>query len=102
MPFDNMLQLDPVIFYKILNSLIIIVLIWLIRTLIIRIVWRKHDNVQARYRWRKSTAYAGAVLGIFLVGSIWYTGFRSLSTYLGLLSAGLAIALKDIVEDLAG
>jgi small-conductance mechanosensitive channel len=41
-------------------------------------------------------------LGIFMVGHLWFKGFQSLATYLGLLSAGLAIALQDLVRSFAG
>jgi hypothetical protein len=35
------------------------------------------------------------VLGFLAIGRIWSAGFESVSTFLGLLSAGLAIALQD-------
>jgi small-conductance mechanosensitive channel len=37
-----------------------------------------------------------------MVGTIWLEGLRSLGTFLGLLSAGVAIALKDVVASMAG
>ena len=33
---------------------------------------------------------------------VWINAFRHVSTYLGLLSAGIAIALKDLLENMAG
>lgn len=39
---------------------------------------------------------------MFLVGRLWFSGFQSIATYLGLLSAGIAIALKDVVSNFAG
>jgi len=41
-------------------------------------------------------------LGILLVGRIWFEGFQSIATFLGLVSAGIAIALKDLLVNLAG
>jgi small-conductance mechanosensitive channel len=43
-----------------------------------------------------------AALGILIGIQIWFAGLRDLSTFLGLFSAGLAIALKDMVADIAG
>jgi small-conductance mechanosensitive channel len=37
-----------------------------------------------------------------LLVQVWFTAISSLGTFLGLVSAGLAIALKDLVTDLAG
>jgi small-conductance mechanosensitive channel len=39
---------------------------------------------------------------LFVVGSIWFRGFQSISTYLGLVSAGIAIALQTPLVNLAG
>ncbi|MBE0591511.1 MAG: mechanosensitive ion channel, partial [Gemmatimonadales bacterium] len=40
--------------------------------------------------------------GMLIVGRMWFEGIGPLATYLGLVSAGLAIALKDLVVNLAG
>jgi small-conductance mechanosensitive channel len=39
---------------------------------------------------------------ILVVGRIWFVGFESLTTYFGLLSAGLAIAMQTPLVNLAG
>jgi small-conductance mechanosensitive channel len=41
-------------------------------------------------------------LALVLLGRIWFTGFQDIGTFLGLVSAGLAIALKDLVASVAG
>jgi small-conductance mechanosensitive channel len=41
------------------------------------------------------------ILGIILLGATWIGALRSVGTFLGLLSAGLAIALKDFVVNFA-
>lgn len=87
---------------KILISLFIVFILWLIRLALLRIVWRKVEESQTRYRWQKISAYIAALVGIFLIFRVWFEGVQSLATYLGLLSAGLAIALKDLISCLAG
>jgi len=42
------------------------------------------------------------VLGLLALVLVWSTVIRSIGTFLGLLSAGLVIALKDLVADVAG
>ncbi|MCK4523493.1 mechanosensitive ion channel, partial [candidate division WOR-3 bacterium] len=39
---------------------------------------------------------------VFFLFWLWIAGIRSMATYLGLLSAGIAIALKDFIINLAG
>ncbi len=96
------LGLSPSLQAKLLDSFIIIILLWLTRTLIIRIVRRKTENVRTRYTWRKSATYIAGALGVLLIGRVWFTGFQSLATFLGLMSAGVAIALKDLLANIAG
>jgi small-conductance mechanosensitive channel len=55
-----------------------------------------------RYRWAKYSSYAITILAIVVLAQVWFTAIRSVGVFLGLLSAGLAIALKDLVASLAG
>lgn len=88
---------------QILVSLAGIAVIYFGRWLILRVAIKneKEDYVKI-YKWQKNSSYIALVLTIFVVGSIWFEGFSSISTFLGLASAGLAIALKDPITDLAG
>ena len=87
--------LIPDLQIKLLTSAVIILILWLIRTLVLRIVWRKTEDVRTRYVWRKTLTYTAVTFSIILVGLVWYTGFKSMATFLGLVSAGIAIVLKD-------
>ena len=95
-------QISPAIQIKLFTSIVIILILWLIHLLVTTIVWRRTEDARVRYRWRKTSIAVTAILGIFLVGRIWFVGFQSTATYLGLLSAGLAIALRDLVTGAAG
>ena len=55
-----------------------------------------------RYHLRKAVSYAASFLIIAGLGGVWIDGFRQLGTFLGLLSAGVAVALKDWLVNLAG
>jgi small-conductance mechanosensitive channel len=87
---------------KIYVSFLTVVVLWLIRFVTYRIVCNKTENAQTRYRWQKSLTYITVITGLILVGRVWFAGMQFLATYLGLVSAGIAIALKDIFVSLAG
>lgn len=87
---------------KLFYSLVAILAIWAARRGILWVIWRRVEDVRVRYRWRKTLTYFLVAIGILVVGRIWFEGFQSLATYLGLLSAGIAIALKDPLANLAG
>ncbi len=93
--------LIPDLQIKLLTSVVIILVLWLIRTLVLRIVWRKTEDVRTRYVWRETLTYTAVTFSIILLGLVWYTGFQSMATFLGLVSAGIAIALKDPITNVA-
>lgn len=98
---DNV-GLSPGTQERLLASLLIVLGLWAVRRTLLAIVWRRIEDVRTRYRWQKTTTYVVVPLGLFLVGRIWFEGFGSLATFLGLVSAGIAIALRDILVNLAG
>jgi len=99
---QEFIQNSPGITYQVVLSLVIIFSIWLVRFIAVRIINRKLPGTKLQYKWRKNLTYISVFLGFLLVGRIWFEGLQSLATFLGLLSAGLAIALKDPVTDFAG
>ncbi len=97
-----MMGLDSARQNDIALSLAVIAALWLTRVVALRILARKTEDVRVRYRWKKVTAYLAVVLGALFVARLWLGSVQSAGTYLGLLSAGLAIALKDPLVNLAG
>jgi len=83
-------------------TILVVLLLWLIRLTIIKIVNKRTEDVRTRYIWRKTTTYVVAVVGILIIGRIWFIGFQTLTTFIGIFSAGLAIALKDAISNFAG
>jgi len=90
------------LYYRIAVSLIVILLLIFLRRLFLYFAYRRIDDVRQRYLWRKSSAYTTFFLGILIIGSSWLEGIKALSTFLGLLSAGLAIAMREPLVNLAG
>lgn len=93
---------SPVTTYKIIGSLVTVIALWLIRFIAIRLVNRNIEDRGAQYRWRKNLTYFTVFLGLLIIGRIWFEALGSVATFFGLLSAGLAIALREPVSDLAG
>jgi small-conductance mechanosensitive channel len=88
---------------KVFISIAVAAAIYLIRIFILRMVrMRKTDDIRLRYRWRKTTLYVGIVLFGFALWRVWLDNVVNITTYLGLLSAGLAVALKEPIENMAG
>jgi len=81
---------------------VLLILVAVISLYIIRHVldWRDISS-ERRYLARKTLSYIVGFLCIPILWRIWLGGY-GLATYLGIVSAGLAIALQDPVANLAG
>jgi len=84
------------------ETALVILAYLIVRSLSRRIVARTFDEAGLRYQIGKVTAYTAGVLALVVLAKIWVQGVSGFATYLGLLSAGLAIALQDPLINLAG
>jgi small-conductance mechanosensitive channel len=100
--FHRSAGLSPEIQRKLFTSIVIILILWFVHRLILRIVLPRIKGLPDRYRWKKTSGYIAAAVGIAIILRVWFKGIESLATFLGLLSAGVAIALKDMLANLAG
>ncbi len=87
---------------RLLATLGIIVALWLARRLGLAAVAKRTADPRLRYRWSKGATYTVVVIGLILIGRLWLEGVQSLVTYFGLVSAGLAVALRDPVVNFFG
>lgn len=94
--------LGPLIVGRFVTSLLVIFFLWLLHRAIVGLLVRSVEDVRQRYAWQKGAGYFIVVLGIFLIGPVWLEGLRNAATFLGLLSAGLAIAMRDLIINFTG
>jgi len=87
---------------QIIQTLLIITLLALLRLWLLRLVRRRIDDVSQRYHWSRIITYTIVAVGILLITRVWFAGIQPLINYIGIVSAGLAIALHDTVANLAG
>jgi small-conductance mechanosensitive channel len=87
---------------NLLLSVLLVASILVIWVLVGRVITRRVDDPQIWYQTRKAASYLGALVGTFGLVAIWVTELRELGTFLGLLSAGIAIALSDLLRNIAG
>ncbi|MFH0756650.1 MAG: mechanosensitive ion channel family protein [Bacteroidota bacterium] len=99
---ENSIGISPENQSKILYSIIILVVLGFIRFTILKIVWRFTEDPKTRYSWKRSLSFTIGILTVILIGSVWIRAIGQFGAFLGLLSAGLAIALKDLVTNIAG
>ncbi len=99
---EQLTGLDSAWQSKALSSLAVILTLWITQRLIKLFFIRKANDPKIIYQLHKFISYTAFCIGIFLVGKIWFVGMGAIATFLGLLSAGIAIALRDPLVNLAG
>ncbi len=89
-------------FSKAVVSVLIIIFLSALRLLILKLVWRRTEDVKVRYQWKRSLSMTLPFIGLLMIAAVWIKAFEEFGTFLGLFTAGIAIALKDPLTNLAG
>jgi len=87
---------------KAVVSVVVVVAYVFVRWLVLRIVHRQVKDEEVWYRTRKIATYIAFALIVLSLVRIWVVPFGDVATYLGLVSAGIAVALADVLKNMAG
>jgi small-conductance mechanosensitive channel len=98
----NKLGITPENQTKLLYTILIIVVFGILRFAVLKIVWRLTEDPKTRYTWKRTISFIVGFLTLVIIGSIWIKAIGQFGAFLGLLTAGLAIALKDPLTNIAG
>lgn len=99
---ERTLGIAQVTQWKIYATLLILLLVRGLQAVIGRVLSRRVADLDRRYSLQKALDYTALAVGLLGIVRIWSAGLQSLATFFGLLSAGIAIALKDPLANLAG
>jgi len=89
-------------FQKGLISFITLIIAYLIAALITKIINKNIKDLKKRYSARKFTVYTATFLSILIIIPVWINKSTSLTTILGLMGAGLTLALHQPILSIAG
>ncbi|MFC1537985.1 mechanosensitive ion channel family protein [Candidatus Latescibacterota bacterium] len=100
--FIDYLKISPEVSLKLIASAVVLFFLSVGQFLANHIVKRQVTDITKRYVFRRAVFYIYTAMIIILLGMIWMREFGSLTTILGLASAGLAIAMHDTIANIAG
>lgn len=100
--FQEYWQLKPALQYKIFYTVIAVIALVLLKVIALKIVFRRFQQVKERYFWKNSVNNTYYFLLIVFLFNIWVEQVESLATLVGLVGAGLVIALQAPVMNIAG
>ena len=83
-------------------SVVALTVVMLIRWFVLVWVHRRIDDAEVWFRTRKYATYLASVVVVLILVRIWFGSLGGALTYIGIVSAGLAIALTDVLKNLAG
>lgn len=83
-------------------SVLFLIFIFLLRFLILRTLVSRVQDSHAAFRVRKVSFYVSVGLLLLALASIWTSQLAGAGSFLGILSAGIAIALSDVLKNMAG
>ncbi|MEE8376191.1 MAG: mechanosensitive ion channel domain-containing protein, partial [Acidimicrobiia bacterium] len=87
---------------QVVISFVVVAGLIILRWVILKWLRPQLEDVESQYRATKLTNAAITVTALISLLFIWIDAFDSLTTFLGLLSAGIAIALGDLLKNMAG
>jgi len=99
---DQTLGISPAIFGKLSLTAAAIIVALLVRWGIDGLISRRVEDVSRRYVILKSFHYVIGFMACAIVLRAWLGGVSGLVAYFGLLSAGVAVALGDLLTNFAG
>ncbi len=97
----NVFMLNHPTEIKILLSVVVCILMGVLSSVINHFLHKQMRDVQRFYKIKKGVNYTLFAVTIVILLGMWAGSMGTFSTYFGLVSAGLAIALKDIVINIA-
>ncbi len=86
---------------KLLLSGIILVALLLVRRAAMHYLDARHLEAAQRYRAAKVIEYVFYLLVFLLIGPVWLEGVQGMVTFVGLLAAGIAVALREPIASIA-
>ena len=87
---------------KALQSVIIVLIFYIIKNIIENVTKAKIHDTKERYTFRKTVSIIITIIVIASLFIVWFTETTQLIIAYGILSAGIAIALQDLLKSVAG
>lgn len=101
--FEDYLNIDDVTRHRIIQTVLIVLVLWILNKLAARVFAHGSvDEIRKQYHWRKTIEYTLFTIGALVLANLWISNFQFIVTFLGILSAGIAIALKEVFMNIAG
>jgi len=90
------------LYMKLIHTLLVLVIGYLLMLFVVRFTNKRIKDVKARHVVRKNIMYSITALMILVIIFLWAHKMNSLTLFIGLASAGIALALQEALLCVAG
>ncbi len=87
---------------KLAETAVVVVFALVVRRVGLRGIQQRVDDPDVGHRARKLLTRVVAILTLGILAWVWIEPLQNVGTFLGLVSAGVAIALSDLLKNIAG
>lgn len=87
---------------QLLLTIAVVLGLYFLRKLAIRSIDRRIDDQELLFRSRRVATYVTTGVGFLVLVPIWVENVGDIATFLGIIGAGLVIALQEVVQNFAG
>ncbi len=94
-------QVEP-LYVKILVGVAGIIIILGLVQLLQKSLTRSIENPDLRYRLRKTIIFSGYLIAVLFLAGVFSNQLHSIVVYLGIVTAGIAFALQEVILSIAG
>jgi len=94
-------KLTPVT-WKLVLSLMSVFVIYVLTTLVCRLINRRVEDIKKKYNARKTAYYVAFFMALLVLLFIWIKDLGKLTVILSVLGAGLVVALQELILCVAG
>lgn len=84
-----------------ITTAIVIALLLVLRSIILRIAFRKIDDGFARLRYKRALSYLLFTIAFLFLLPVWLPSIKNVATFLGIFGAGFLIVTRDIWVSIA-
>lgn len=92
--------IPPALQWNIIYSILVIAGTGIVQSIILKAIHLRVKDIKNKYYWGNAIRYTLFIMAFIIIVGIWLQEFRSVATFFGLLTAGLAVALKDPIVNL--
>lgn len=87
---------------RVVLTIVLAAVIWLTSHTIRRVIDQRVEDLGRAYALRKATSISLFMLFAFAAAAVWLRQAQGLSTILGLVGAGIAFSLQEVIASMAG